>query len=131
MSFVKTSFIKSFSTHITLHPPDSSMNRHVVVSISSFSEHFCTELALIPYTFVFINMNFIVCFIVVTFLAQFTVVRKFPRVILHVFVESSLRVVLFLASRATVQLCLREHFYILICHLCRKYRLASFPTLEK
>ena len=131
MPFVKTFLIKPFSTNITLNPPISCVNRHVVVSILSFSESFCTELAPIPYTCMFIHVKVINCFTVVTLSTQFTIERKFRCVILHVLVKSSLRVVLFIGSRANEQLCLQHLFYIRICHLCRKSKLVSFPVLQK
>ena len=99
MPVIKTFLVESFTTNIALHPPNSSVNRHVVVTIPCFCKSFRANFAMVSNSCVFIYMNAIICFIIISLFALFTIVRKFPSVSLHVCNDSGSRRILFIASR--------------------------------
>ena len=76
-------FVEAFTTDSTLHSPNTSMNRHLVILILGFTKCFCANLTMIPCTCVLIHVNFVIVTVVMSFSTLFTVVYKWASVILH------------------------------------------------
>ena len=97
MPFIKTFLIESFSTHITLHPPNSCVNRHAIVSILCLNKSFRTNFTMVSDACMFVHMNIIILLIVEAFSTLVTVVAVPPAVYQHVLAEARHVVVLFVA----------------------------------
>ena len=69
-------FIEPFTTCITLETPDTSVNRHVIISVLCFSEWFWTHGTAVSDACMFIHVHLVVTFVVVTFLAFLTEVDQ-------------------------------------------------------
>ena len=88
MPFITTFLIESFTTNIALNPPNTSMNRHVVVSILCFCKSFRTNFAMVSNSCVFVHVNIITLLIVEAFSTLVTVVAVLPGMYLHVLAEA-------------------------------------------
>ena len=76
--------IEPFTTNRASHSPNTSVNRHVVVTILRFAECFGADVTVVPNTSVFIHVHFKICYVIISFVTLVTEIGVFPRMTLHV-----------------------------------------------